>query len=920
MAVTYTSLLLRNQAATERRLVEDHLRLARETAVRMLHHADSNGQVPDTAAVRRRIGNDVWREVLEPYYIGPTGEALHGADPQSPFARVVVDGIQRATRIQVERQAALVRQAVNDPAIADWLTGPRPAALMFAEPETNGQGGTAAARFAGLRGPDGRIDFARARADLVRPRGFYDPFHRWVDPKGHVLSERVWNTAEDVRERIDRMLSYHISRGTGAVEIARELEQFLTPGARGQKTVKPYGTEGSYAARRLARTEITVAAHRASVSAALVNPMVQGVKWSLSPSHPEYDICDEYAKGGPNGDGIYPPYDVPEVPHPHCLCHQSPIVHGDRSEVVDRLRDEIQGARADLLGALDPESAARLQGILNPEFLTDAIMHGTLDESVRDAVTQVQQQAQVVVAPTSSAATPEEPTPRPGMLDDGFPDDLDRLVKVQDLGGSTGAILVRDPLDDRRYVLKRGNDPDHLREEVAADRAYQALGVNVPPLHLYETDAGPVKLAEFIEGRTLRELRASAPTAYQKALAKVRKDFAADALLGNWDVVGLDFDNILVDTRNRVWRIDNGGALRRRAQGQMKADIAPWNQYVDEIWTLRDANINRQAAEVFGALDYEEITKQLRRVSRKQTAVLDVLPDDLKALMQGRFEIAKDLVKISNTFSKDNWQFAYIDDFSRHSVGVRKAGLIDALPSKLQSRTTRSRRNDQEKVIMYDENGKVWDDLRGHNSMVERFSRYMSDNGGNYDMIGYWAGKQAGDSWKSAPQAYKYFLLQQRQLEADDFWWKFGVDEARQKYNEVINRFGEQTYRQTFTLWHAFNYEFVRNVEFTNNNRRRGLITLMRTEAKDVMEKNNLEVGQKSRMVRGPAESTSIYRPVYVFGTELTVQQVPHHRILGNYFLERYPGYNNAMFLGDGENEFVAMLDGLETTYKESRY
>src|SRR5690606_14807505 len=158
-------------------------------------------------------------------------------------------------------------------------------------------------------------------AQLVRPRGVYDPWHLWVDPNGYRLSDRVWRTAVDVRSRVDRLLDTEIARGTSAVDIADLLEDFLTPGARRIRTNTPYGQEGSYAARRLARTEITAAAGRATVNAAHANPFVEGLQWRLSASHPRIDICDEYARGGPNGDGIYAVGDAPPYPaHPQCIC------------------------------------------------------------------------------------------------------------------------------------------------------------------------------------------------------------------------------------------------------------------------------------------------------------------------------------------------------------------------------------------------------------------------------------------------------------------------------------------------------------------------------------------------------------------------------------------------------------------------
>lgn len=111
-------------------------------------------------------------------------------------------------------------------------------------------------------------------------------------------------------------------------------------------------------------------------------------------------------------------------------------------------------------------------------------------------------------------------------------------------------------------------------------------------------------------------------------------------------------------------------------------------------------------------------------------------------------------------------------------------------------------------------------------------------------------------------------------------------------------------------------------MKFPKSNQKKQTVRLMRTESADVMDRQNFALKESGVMKRGAVESTSIYEEVYVHGTELTVmKEVPFHRILGNYFLERKPGLGEGMFLGDGENEFVAMLDGLTTDYtKTKRY
>ena len=78
----------------------------------------------------------------------------------------------------------------------------------------------------------------------------------------------------------------------------------------------------AYDARRIARTEPAHAYHEADRTMSDRSPLVKGMKWNLSPRHPEPDICDVYAKHDFHGmgAGVYPPPFLPPLPHPHDLC------------------------------------------------------------------------------------------------------------------------------------------------------------------------------------------------------------------------------------------------------------------------------------------------------------------------------------------------------------------------------------------------------------------------------------------------------------------------------------------------------------------------------------------------------------------------------------------------------------------------
>ncbi|MBI5817450.1 MAG: minor capsid protein [Verrucomicrobia bacterium] len=254
----------------------------------------------------------------------------------------------------------------------------------------------------------------------------------------------------------------------------------------------------------------------------------------------------------------------------------------------------------------------------------------------------------VPASPTSAPETKPEPEkpekPEKTKTSDGWPK-LDALSKVKDLGGSTGAELMQDT-GGKLYVMKRGNSAAHIRSESKADEMYRVLGVNVPDVKLYATPSGPVKLSAFVEGKPLGEyLRTAGDVEKNFILAKVRENFVADALLGNYDVAGLSLDNILVGPRGEVWRIDNGGSLSFRAQGARKV----FGNEVRELETMLDGKINPSASKVFSGITEKEIAAQSKDILERREALLAATPAALRETMAARLD---DLERIASGKSK----------------------------------------------------------------------------------------------------------------------------------------------------------------------------------------------------------------------------------------------------------------------------
>jgi hypothetical protein len=128
------------------------------------------------------------------------------------------------------------------------------------------------------------------------------------------LSEAVYRNGLVASGKIEEMIQRGIAQGLSAKELAASVYGYVSP-------TTPGGA--SYAANRLARTEINNAFHQQQIKTGKESPGVKGVKWNLSNSHPKPDECNQFAERDVNdlGAGVYKANNVPDKPHPHCFCY-----------------------------------------------------------------------------------------------------------------------------------------------------------------------------------------------------------------------------------------------------------------------------------------------------------------------------------------------------------------------------------------------------------------------------------------------------------------------------------------------------------------------------------------------------------------------------------------------------------------------
>ena len=191
---------------------------------------------------------------------------------------------------------------------------------------------------------------------------------------------------------------------------------------------------------------------------------------------------------------------------------------------------------------------------------------------------------------------------------------MDNWKQVGPQGGSNPGGKFVDEHGTEWYCKFPGNE-DVAKSEVLAAKLYGAAGVAGQDAKLVTKDG---KLGIASKWQDVK--KASSPAALAK-VEGVASGFAADAWLGNWDVVGLGYDNLQVGADGKAMRVDAGGSLEYRAQGGKKA----FGNTVTELDSLRDPKINPQSAAVFGKLSKADITAGVAKVLKVSDAQIHAL-------------------------------------------------------------------------------------------------------------------------------------------------------------------------------------------------------------------------------------------------------------------------------------------------------
>jgi len=180
-----------------------------------------------------------------------------------------------------------------------------------------------------------------------------------------------------------------------------------------------------------------------------------------------------------------------------------------------------------------------------------------------------------------------------------------RIIPNSQLGSNPGAQVIGP--DGKKYYAKFYRDPQQARFEYAANKIHEKLGLGVPKTRLemlpWNGQEQLAVVSEWIEDvKPVRSILWKIDTGKltKTEREQITKHFLGSVLNKNWDVVGMDFDNLVFKGR-KFYVIDQGGSFVFRAQGGSK----PFTELV-ECWDSM-LSPERQAGKVFRQVVIREL-------------------------------------------------------------------------------------------------------------------------------------------------------------------------------------------------------------------------------------------------------------------------------------------------------------------------
>ncbi len=185
------------------------------------------------------------------------------------------------------------------------------------------------------------------------------------------------------------------------------------------------------------------------------------------------------------------------------------------------------------------------------------------------------------------------------------------------------------------YVkFSENEDVDHIWNEQLADNIYRYLDIPVPQTKIVMTEGSYGHASEIIDDINEGDL----------VNDKLKEGFIADCLLANWDIPYAPHRNTGA-ANNILYRLDNGGALLFRAQGERKKEDE-FNEVVNELGKGSDRQrLKTGSSQEYPGLSTDDIKKQTQHIKEKLTdEAINRLVDQVRLNKKDRDNL-KDILK-----------------------------------------------------------------------------------------------------------------------------------------------------------------------------------------------------------------------------------------------------------------------------------
>lgn len=237
---------------------------------------------------------------------------------------------------------------------------------------------------------------------------------------GLLLSERLWRLNQGAKEALHRAIAGAVIRGASAARAAQDLalrgqqipgdmQQLARSGLAGHVAkladllVSGDGAE-IWKAERVLRTEINRAHGEAFMAGAIQTRGFAGIRFLLSPAHPEPDICDLLAAQNLHGlgAGVYPSRELTPWPaHPNTLSFLE-IVFEEEITAADRAGKETP---LQALQRLAPETRAGVLGATKAKYFDQGVLtRGMIRAKVSVVEARLRRQGKPTLPPATAPA------------------------------------------------------------------------------------------------------------------------------------------------------------------------------------------------------------------------------------------------------------------------------------------------------------------------------------------------------------------------------------------------------------------------------------------------------------------------------------------------------------------------------------